>query len=321
MRSPMGSGTLSHLSPFLLAALLLAACHVPEEVPPERRPAFDPGRVGRPNVALVLGGGGPRGFAHVGIIKVLEEAGIKPDLVVGASVGAMVGALYAGGMNAARLEREALDLDVLKFFELRMLGGGRSTGAVTQEWVNERVGGRPLEALGMQLVATAVRQRDGQLVLFNRGDTGLAVRASSASPETFEPVRIGDETYVDGDDASPVPIRVARELGARFVIAVDVAAYPQTTPAGAPREWIDKDARRARLVAQEAPQADLLLHPDIGYYAGHSIEYRKRVIALAEAYARAQLPAIHAALSRARETPLHAQPGSTTRIPSGEASR
>ena len=192
----------------------------------------------------------------------------------------------------------SLDLDLLKFFELRMLGGGRSTGGVTQKWVNERVGGRPMEALGMPLVATAVRQRDGRLVLFNRGDTGLAVRASSASPDTFEPVRIGDESYLDGDDASPVPIRVARELGARFVIAVDVAAYPATTPPDAPREWVEKDARRARLVAQEASQADLLLHPDIGYYAGHSMEYRKRVIALAEEYARAQLPAIRAALAK-----------------------
>ena len=310
------------LPPFLLAALLLAACQAPEEVPPERLPTYDPGRVGRPNIALVLGGGGPRGFAHVGVIKVLEEAGIKPDLIVGASVGAMVGALYAGGMSAAQLEREALDLDVLKFFELRMLGGGRATGGVTQQWVNERVGRRPMEALELPLVATAVRQRDGRLVLFNRGDTGLAVRASSASPDTFEPVRIGDETYLDGDDASPVPIRIARELGARFVIAVDVAAYPQTTPANVPREWIEKDARRARLVAQESPQANVVLHPDIGYYAGHSMEYRRRVIALAEEYARAQLPAIRAALARTDVPPLQAQPaGSTARIPAAEASR
>ena len=304
----------------LLAALLLGACQVAEEVPPERRPSFDSARIGRPNIALVLGGGGPRGFAHVGVLKVLEEAGIKPDLIVGASVGSMVGALYAGGMSAAQLEREAMELDVMRFFELRMLGGGRATGAVTQEWVNERVGGKPIEALGKPLVATAMRERDGKLVLFNRGDTGLAVRASSASPETFEPVRIGDESYLDGDDASPVPIRVARELGARFVIAVNVAAYPETTPPNAKREWVEKDARRARLVAQEAPLADVLLHPDIGYYAGHSKEYRQRVIAAAEGYARAQLPAIRAALARAAASP-RAQNDSTDLTPTGVASR
>ena len=302
----------------ILAAFLLAACQ-DTEVPPARRPSFDPARVGRPNIALVLGGGGPRGFAHVGVIKVLEEAGIVPDLIVGASVGSMVGALQAGGMRAKQLEHEALELDVKRFFELRMLGGGRSSGGMTQEWVHERVQGRSIEALQTPLVVTALRVRDGQLVLFNRGDTGLAVRASSATPDMFEPVRIGDETYQDGDDASPVPIRVARKLGARVVIAVDVSAFPETTPASAPREWIDKDARRARLVALEAPEADVLLHPDIGYYAGHNVEYRRRVIALAEAYARAQLPAIRAALARAGVALL--QNESTERAPAGVASR
>jgi NTE family protein len=289
-----------NLSPFraALAALLLGACTAPEDVPPERIPSFDPSLVGRPGVALVLGGGGPRGFAHVGVIKVLEEAGIVPDLIVGASVGGMVGALYAAGMKAAELEREAHELDVVSFFELAMIGGGRASGGRTQEWVNERVRGLPMERLRMPLVVTALRVRDGKLVLFNRGDAGLAVRASSATPEMFEPVRIGDETYVDGDDASPVPIRVARSLGARVVIAVDVSAHPESTPPGARKEWIEKDERRARIVAQEAPGANVLLHPDIGYYAGHTADYRKRVIALAEAYTRKRLPEIKAALGK-----------------------
>jgi NTE family protein len=283
----------------LVAAAMLAACFGPDEVAPERIPRFEPlASASRPNVALVLGSGGPRGFAHVGVLKVLEAEGIKPDLIVGASVGAMVGALYAGGMNAAQLEREAYGINVMKFFELRMLGGGLASGAMTQQWVNEHVGRRPLETLGTTLVITATRVRDGSLVMFNRGDTGLAVRASSASPGQFEPVRIGEETYVDGDETSPVPIRVARSLGARVVIAVDVSAYEATTPAGVPQDWIDKDKRRARQVALEAPSADVLLHPDIGYYAGHSEGYRRGVIEIAERYTRAQLPAIRAALAK-----------------------
>jgi NTE family protein len=281
-----------------LGGALLAACTAPEEVPPERLPSFDPALVGRPNLALVLGGGGPRGFAHVGVIKVLEEAGVKPDLVVGASVGAMVGALYAGGMSAAELEREADDLDVVSFFELGMIGGGLASGGRTQEWVNERVRGLPLQDLRKSLVVTAERVSDRKLVLFNRGDTGLAVRASSATPEMFKPVRIGDQAYKDGDDLSPVPIRVARTLGARIVIAVDVSAYPESTPPEAKREWIEKDARRHAQVSKEAPEADVLLHPDIGYYAGHSKEYRRRVMAAAERYTREKLPAIEAALAR-----------------------
>jgi NTE family protein len=300
---------------------MLASCFGPDDVPPDRRPRYEPmGNVSRPNVALVLGSGGPRGFAHVGVLKVLEAEGIKPDLIVGASVGAMVGALYAGGMNAAQLEREAYGINVMQFFEFKMLGGGPASGAMTQRWVNEHVGQRPLEALDTRLVITATRVRDNTLVMFNRGDTGLAVRASSASPGQFEPVRIAEETYVDGDEMSPVPIRVARSLGARVVIAVDVSAYESTTPPGVPKEWIDKDARRARQVALEAPSADVLLHPDIGYYAGHSESYRRGVIEVAERYTRAQLPAIRAALARAGEARA-SQKDSTARSPAGEASR
>jgi NTE family protein len=232
----------------------------------------------------------------------------------------MVGAVYAAGTRAPELEREALGLNVMRFFELSMVGGGRSSGGYTQTWVNDHVGGRPIEALDIPLVVTAKRVRDGQLALFNRGDTGLAVRASSASPETFEPVAIGEETYIDGDEASPVPIRVARSLGARVVIAVDVSAYAETTPPGVPREWVEKDARRARIVAQEAPAANIVLHPDIGYYAGHSVEYRKRVIAAAEAYTRKRLPEI---LAATKAVGPKDQPASmsTGRIPPGVASR
>jgi NTE family protein len=302
----------------LAALLLLAACDASDEVPPDRHPRFDAAAVKAPRVALVLGGGGPRGFAHVGVIKVLEEAGIRPDLIVGSSAGALVGALYAGGMDAERLEREAMELRLTDFFELRTLVKIMSTGSGTQHWVNERVGGRPLQSLAIPLVVTAKRVRDGSLVLFNRGDTGLAVRASSADPTMFRPVRIGDHMYVDGDELSPVPIRVARSLGARVVIAVNVAAHADTTPAGVPQEWVDKDARRAKQVSLEAPFADVMLHPDIGYYAGHSADYRRRVMDLAEAYARKRLPEIRAAIAAAG---AQAQNESTDRIPAGLASR
>jgi NTE family protein len=147
----------------------------------------------------------------------------------------------------------------------------------------------------MRFAAAAMRARDRQLVLFNRGDAGLAVRASGASPGQFEAVRIGDDWFLDGDEASPVPILAAKALGARVIIAVDVSAYPETTPVGVPSEWIEKDARRARQVTNESGAADVLLHPDIGYYAGHSEEYRRRVIDIAEQYTRARLSAIRAA--------------------------
>jgi NTE family protein len=305
------------------AAALLAGCNLGDsDVAAARRPRFEPpAGTEPPRLALVLGSGGPRGFAHIGVLKVLDEEGIRPDLVIGSSVGAMVGALYAGGLDAKHLERLAYEINVMEFFEARMITGGLATGRAVQDYVNARVGGEPIERLKVRFAAAATRERDHELVVFNRGDTGLAVRAASASPGQFEPVRIGAEQYVDGDESSPVPIRAARDLGARVVIAVDVSAYLNETPASAPREWITKDERRAKQILAEASGADVLIHPNIGYYAGHTEEYRRRVIGQAERATRAKIPEIRAALARAGLKPGAAQANATARIPAGETSR
>src|SRR5439155_12172179 len=175
------------------------------------------------------------------VLKVLEENGVHPDFIVGSSVGAMVGALSAAGLSALELEALSAKIRVADFFELGMIGVGRATGTATQHYVNEHVGGKTIEQLKIHFAAAATRVRDKQLVLFTRGDTGLAVRASSANPDSFEPVRVGDESYVDGDEASPLPIHATRSLGARFVIAVDVSAYAEDTPSAVPQDWIVKD--------------------------------------------------------------------------------
>lgn len=300
-------------------SLGLAGCNLSGDVAKERLPRFVEPTTAPPRVALVLGSGGPRGFAFIGVLKALEDAGIHPDLIVGSSVGSMVGALYASGLSARELEELAYHINVLEFFEFRMLGGGLASGAAIQDYVNARVHGAPIEQLKIPFVAAATRMSDGAIALFNRGDTGLAVRASGASPGQFEPVRIGNDSYTDGDEASPVPIRAARTLGAKVVIAVDVSAYAEDTPASVPREWVVKDERRARQVAAEAPQADILLHPNIGYYAGHNETYRRNVIAIAEQYTRERLPAIRTALARAGAPVV--QNASTGRIPAGDASR
>ena len=283
----------------LIAAPFVAKlAHASGDVPPVRLPGFQ-GIARSPAIALVLGSGGPRGFAHIGVLKVLDRMGIKPDLVVGSSAGAMVGALYASGMDGRAIERVAANLSVVRFVEWRELLGRRGTGRPVQEFVDENVGGRALEALPIPLAVVATRLRDRKLVLFDRGDTGLAVRASAAESDRFEPVDIGGELYGDGDDVSPVPIRAARTLGARFVIAVDVSAYVQDTPPGVPQAWIEKDARRAKQVLAEAPEADVMLHPDIGYYAGYDEAYRRRVISMAEQYTQERVPAIRKALAAA----------------------
>ena len=292
---------------FVLAIVLLsnAGCFGPsEEYSGKRAPHFEspsPG-IASPRVALVLGSGGHRGFAHIGVLKALTENGVRPDLIIGSSVGAVVGSLYAGGMSATDVENLAYSLHAREFFELKTLFGRPATGRAVQDFVNKHLQGRAIEELPTAFAAAATRVRDSSLVLFNRGDTGIAVRASAASPDEFEPVRIAGEAYVDADVASPVPIRAARRMGARVVIAVDVSAYVQKTPPGVPAEWVEKDARRAKQIAAEAPEADVLIHPDIGYYAGHNEAYRRRVIASAYEAARERMPAVLAAVARSAET-------------------
>ena len=288
----------------------------------KRAPRFEPPRPGSvpPSVALVLGSGGHRGFAHIGVLKALTESGIRPDLIIGSSVGAVVGSLYAAGMSPTEIEKLAYSLNLREFFELRTLLRKPATGRAVQDFVNTHVQGRTIEELPIPFAAAATRVRDSSLVLFNRGDVGIAVRASAASPGGFEPVRISGEDYVDGDVASPVPIRAARRMGSRVVIAVDVSAYVEETPSGAPAEWVEKDARRAKQVAAEAPAADVLIHPDIGYYAGYSEAYRRRVITIAYRAARERLPAVLAAVARTQAR-AGAHAGEATPKTTGAASK
>lgn len=250
----------------------------------------------RPRVALVLGGGGPRGFAHIGVLKVLESEGIVPDVVVGSSIGALVGALYAHGMPVAEMERLAMEFSPLDFVSLS-LSGARADGRAIEDFVNRQVEGKPLEGLRRPLVAVAVRQPEGRLVAFNEGNAGVAVRASSALPGRFAPVRIMGTSYVDGDEASPVPIRVARELGAEVVIAVDVSAHLSSTPPEAPQAWQVRDRRRAAQVAAEAPLANVIIHPDLGYYADIREAYRLKCLRIGREAAEAALPRIRQALA------------------------
>ena len=253
----------------------------------------------RPRVALVLGGGGPRGFAHIGVLKVLDANGIDADLVVGTSVGAMIGALYADRMPAATIEQIALDLDPRRFIGVST-DGFTGDGAAIENFIKDRTHGKPLEGLKRKLAVTAAIRSDGTpgaLTVFNRGNTAAAVRASSATPGQFAPVRIRGVVYHDGDDAQPVPIRVARDLGARVVIAVDVSAYVHAIPPQAPAAWAMRDRARAAKVADQSAFADVLIHPDLGYYAGMKDEYRRMCIDRGEKTARAALPRIREALA------------------------
>lgn len=254
----------------------------------------------RVSLALVLGSGGRRGFAHAGVLRALETAKLKPDLIIGVSIGSVIGSLYASGMSAAEVEKLAMNLDLSEVSDLSWLYWGRVRGQKLQDFVNIRVHQRPLEKLGIRFAAVATREHDGALQVFNSGNTGAAVRASSAVPGRFYAVCIDGVNYVDGDVASPVPVRTARAMGAQVVIAVDISAQPDSAPQGVPDDWLRRDRERRVQIDAEVAGADVLIRPDIGYFAGTSGSYRARSIRVAAEATRAALPRINAALAKAR---------------------
>ena len=265
----------------LLFALALAGCTTaPREYPdlaPPRAVEIKPVRANDAVLALVLGAGGSRGFAHVGVIKALEAAGIRPQIVVGSSSGSVVAALYAGGLDAHALEAMALRIADSDLIDLTMFGPGRVQGEALQDYVNKALGNRSIESLPRQFAVVVTERATNTMTVFNRGNTGLAVRASSSIPEVFWPVLIEGREYVDGGLTSRVPVPVARRMGADVVIAVDISW----------RGTIEVDA------------ADIAIRPATPRTRTLDFSAKIDAIAAGEAAAHAVVPAIRARLAAA----------------------
>jgi len=235
----------SRVAQVLMLALSLAACQTPPKTPDASPtvpaptadlPVPPPAATPVPKtirIALVLGGGAARGFAHIGVIKALEAQGIVPDMVVGTSAGSLVGALYAAGNNGFALQKLAMEMDEAAISDwsvpLISQSSGVLKGEAVQLYVNRAVQNQPIEKLKIPFGAVATDLHTGQAILFRRGNTGVAVRASSAVPGLFQPVKIGTATYVDGGLVSPVPVSFARKMGADFVIAVNISVQPEAS--------------------------------------------------------------------------------------------
>lgn len=283
---------------------LLAACAGP--APQPETPAPPPPPPAPPaKVALVLGGGGARGFAHVGVLKMLDAQGLRPDLIVGTSAGSVAGALYAAGYNGFDLQQMAFALDRATLADWSMFGKGLIRGDALQKFVNEAVKHQPIEQLKIPFACVATRVDTGQAILFQRGSVGQAVRASSSVPGIFEPTRIGEFEYVDGGLVSPVPIRYARQLGADIVIAVDVSTPPN--PAATTGK-LDVVMRSFEIMGQsiraaELPQANVVIRPDLTGITSSNFEMKQQAILQGERAALAAMPQIREVLG-ARLTPL-----------------
>jgi NTE family protein len=235
-----------------------------------------------PGVAWVLGSGGPRGLAHVGVLKALLSLGLRPSMVVGSSVGALVGVLYAAGLSVAQIETLALEIGLFDVVRPHLRGPGWISAAGVVGWVSGAVRTPLLEQLPLPFFPVAMHLSTRQPIAFTRGHVGAALHAACAIEGQFAPVMIQGQRYVDADLAVPLPVRLARRLGAQRVLAIDVSAHEDKAPKGT-EDWREADLRKRALTAPDVQQADVLLHPDIGYYAGMRRAWREMAIRVAEA--------------------------------------
>lgn len=281
----------------LLSVALLGGCTLLAEKPGP--PAAVPSV---PKIALALGGGAARGFAHVGVIKALEAQGIVPDIVVGTSAGAVVGAIYASGISGFELQKTAMEMDKAQVFDWNVSVRGPLKGEPLRVFVNDAVLQRPVERLKRRFAAVATDLASGESVVFRSGDTGRVVQASAAVPGIFQPVGIEGRDYVDGGLASPVPARAARSLGADFVIAVDISARPRE---GRITNTFDMLLQTfaimgRALIRGELSAADVVIRPATAELSATSLEDRHRAILEGERAVAAALPELKEKLTRLR---------------------
>jgi NTE family protein len=283
---------------FLLVSLL-AACATPPPPPPA-----PPVVVPKPpiKIALVLGGGAARGFAHIGVIKALEAQGIVPDIVVGTSAGSVVGALYASGMSGFDLQKLALGMEQDMLADWTLPNRGVLKGAALQDFINQQVKSQPIQKLPKPLGVVATDLLSGEMVLFRSGSTGIAVRASSAVPGVFQPVEINGRDYVDGGLTSPVPAQSARSMGADFVIAVDISNVGRRDKlTGTLDVLLQTFAIMGHtLSTHELKDADVVIRPKTAAVSSTSFGDRHLAILEGEKAAAAIMPELKARLARAR---------------------
>jgi NTE family protein len=252
---------------------------------PTRRPV---------HLGLALGGGAARGFAHVGVIQVLEEAGLKPSHVVGTSAGSLVAALYASGKTVPELRKAAETMEEAEITDwmVPLLNRGALRGEALAKYVNHQVGGRSLEQMKIPLGIVATDLRSGEAITFRRGNTGSAVRASSAVPAVFQPVRIGGREYVDGGLVAPVPVHQVREMGANFVIAVDISSDPEGNPADDTFQILMQTftimGKSINTLALK--EADVIIRPALAGVKSADFSARRRSIEAGRVAMLAQLP-------------------------------
>src|SRR5208337_3050049 len=254
-------------------------------------------------VAVVLGAGASRGFAHIGVLKVLESNNIPINLVVGTSAGSFVGSLYAYGYNAFQLQKMAIDLQKSDIVDLCIPDNGFIKGELLEEYVNKMTRNTPIEKLRTPFYAVATNIQNGQEIIFGSGNTGTAVRASCTMPGIFRPVRIGNQTYVDGGVVSPIAVDAARKMGADVVIAVDISSdIGNTLPEGTMGTILQSvNIMYAKISDAQLSRADVVIRPKVGLIGSGDFDKRHEAILEGEKAALEALPSIREIIVRLRQ--------------------
>lgn len=256
-----------------------------------------------PKIALVLGGGGTRGFAHIGVIKYLETQGIVPDIIVGTSAGAVVGSLYAYGYNGFEIQKLAIQMEEQSVIDWSWPDRGIFKGDALQKFINTAVKQSPIEKLKRPFAAVATDLSSGEVMVFRTGNTGQAVRASSAVPGVFQPVTIAGRSYVDGGLVRPVPVSEARALGADFVIAVDISNKPKSNTTASTLDVLMQtfDIMSQTINRYELPKADIVIRPRTQDIDVSNLDGRHIAVLEGEKAAAAIMPELKAKLEKLRK--------------------
>lgn len=273
---------------FVILMLALASCTM-KEIQPQVQPPPKPAKI-----ALVLGAGSSKGFAHIGVLKILEANKIPIHMIVGTSVGSVVGSLYAYGQNAFELQKLSFSVEKGDIVDLTIPDNGFIKGEKLEEFVNKILKYTPIEKLKIPFYAVATDIQNGQEIVFGKGNTGTAVRASCSIPGLFRPVRIGDRMYVDGGVVSPVAVDAARRFGADIVIAVDITTGVERTLPGGTMETIlqSLNIMYSKLASIQLAKADVVIRPKVDHIGSADFSKRHEAILEGEKAAIEALPQI-----------------------------
>lgn len=285
----------------VILIMVITSCAPQKEVqlptkvePPSRQPA---------KIAVVLGAGSSKGFAHIGVLKILESNKIPIHMIVGTSVGSVVGSFYAYGYDAFQLQKLSFTIEKGDIVDLIIPDNGFVKGEKLEEFVNKTVKNTPIDKLKIPFYAVATDIQSGQEMVFGRGNTGMAVRASCSIPGVFRPVKIGDRMYVDGGVVSPVAVEVAKKFGADVVIAADISA---TADRSLPENTVDTilqslNIMYSKLAIIQLSKADVVIRPKVGHIGSADFSKRHEAILEGERAAIEALPQIQKIVNQLRQ--------------------